>query len=77
MEVCPLARGMMLPYERNPYPGDYGPAFACSIVLYPLARHVNLAAALPFREANGLTVFRFCHQQWVRPALSTGGVGCP
>ncbi len=27
---------------RNPYPGDYGPAFACSIVLYPPSRRWSL-----------------------------------
>jgi hypothetical protein len=33
--------------SRNPYPGDYRLAFACSIVLYPLAHHAGLAATLP------------------------------
>ena len=34
MEVCPLARGVML-LERNPYPVRYKLAFAFSIFLYP------------------------------------------
>jgi len=62
---------------RNPYPCDYRMAFASSIVLYPLARHTGLTAMFPLPEANGLTVFRFCTNEWRRSALSTGGARCP
>jgi hypothetical protein len=60
--------GSLLPFGRgdvvgplNPYPADYRPALACSLLLYPLPCQVALR--LPFRwgsapEDNGLTTFR-------------------
>ena len=60
MEVCPLARGVMLP-ERNSYPGDYRRAFACSILLYPQPHQRSLQSAfLVAKEDYGLTTFRVC-----------------
>jgi hypothetical protein len=38
MEVGPLSRGVIWAEAANPYPSDYGPAFAFSIVLYPPSR---------------------------------------
>ena len=54
VEVCPLSRGVML-LMRNPYPGDYSPAFAFSTVLYPQPRRRILR--LPTR-AGGLRAYR-------------------
>jgi hypothetical protein len=36
----------MLP-ERNPYPADYRPAFACSLVFYPLPHQGRLRGPYP------------------------------
>ncbi len=66
MEVCPLARGVMLPAGspgwRNPYPPDYGTAFASSILLYPPPPRRPLRSAVPIArgegEDDGLTTFR-------------------
>ena len=68
-EVCTLAGRVML-LALNPYPADYRPAFACSLILYPLPSQVVLR--LPFlwgrtQEDNGLTTFR----RW----NTTGGLG--
>jgi hypothetical protein len=60
MEVCPLSRGVMWAYAVNPYPGDYGPAFAFSIVLYPPSHRWPLRAPTQ-REDDGLTMLRLSH----------------
>ena len=57
-EVCPLSRGVMFLAEGNPYPGDYRPAFACSVLLLPAALSAGLTARFPCRERYGLTKFR-------------------
>jgi hypothetical protein len=53
MEVCPLSRGVLLPAgssgRRNPYPPDYGAAFASSILLYPPPRGRPSRSAVPAR----------------------------
>jgi len=53
-EVCPLARGVMFLAEGNPYPNDYGSAFACSVLLYPQHCRPSLRAAFPDGSATGL-----------------------
>jgi hypothetical protein len=49
MEVCSLARGMML-LMRNPYLPHYKAVFAFSIVLYPPSH--QLASRLAFPEGG-------------------------
>jgi hypothetical protein len=46
-EVCPLARGVMFLQEGNPYPNDYGSAFASSVLLYPQHYQSSLRSAFP------------------------------
>src|SRR5262249_25493139 len=41
----------------NPYPSDYGAAFASSLLLYPPSHRRRLAAGLPGGENDGLTTF--------------------
>jgi hypothetical protein len=61
VEVCPLSRGVMLPYGRlNPYPPDYREAFASSIIPYPPSHRLALRLAFPKGENYGLTTFRTC-----------------
>ena len=58
-EVCPLSRGVMLPYgRRNPYPPHYKAAFAFSTILYPQSHRLTLRLAFPKGEDYGLTTFR-------------------
>jgi len=48
VEVCPLSRGVMLPYGRlNPYPPHYKTAFASSTILYPQPYQLTLRFAFP------------------------------
>jgi hypothetical protein len=48
VEVCPLSRGVMLPYGRlNPYPPYYQAAFAFSIILYPQSHRLALRPTFP------------------------------
>ena len=55
VEVCPLSRGVMLPYGwRNPYPSHYGTAFAFSTILYPQPHRLALRLAFP---EGGLWVY--------------------
>ena len=59
-EVCSLSGGVMS-HTLNPYPTDYRPAFACSLLLYPLPCQVVLRLpflSVPAQEDNGLTTFR-------------------
>ena len=58
MEVCPLARGIMLP-QRNPYPSHYKAVFAFSILLYP--QPYRLASRLAFPE-GGLWAYHVSHE---------------
>jgi hypothetical protein len=61
MEVCPLSRGVMLPYgRRNPYPPHYKAAFAFSTILYPQSHWLASRLAFPKGENYGLTTFRSC-----------------
>lgn len=53
-EVCPLARGVMFLAEGNPYPNDYGSAFASSVLLYPQPYRPSLRSAFPDGSATGL-----------------------
>ena len=53
-EVCPLSRGAMFLQEGNPYPVDYRPAFACSVLLYPQRYRRTLRHAFPSGSATGL-----------------------
>ncbi len=71
-EVCPLARGVMLPGPwRNPYPPHYRrpSLFPAPIPAPPLAR---LTACLPFlrKEHYGLTTFRTSTMDEVGSACS-------
>ena len=50
MEVCPLSRGVMFLVEGNPYPVDYRPTFACSILPYPQLYGRALRHAFPEGE---------------------------
>ena len=50
----------MSPWRLNPYPADYRPAFACSLILYPPPRGLLLRVAFPCGEDDGLTTFRRC-----------------
>jgi hypothetical protein len=62
VEVCPLSRGVMLPYGwRNPYPSHYGTAFAFSTILYPQPHRLALRLAFP---EGGLWV---CHVSFAYP----------
>jgi len=54
MEVCPLAREMMLPWGRNLYPLHYKAAFASSIFLYPQPQRHTLRCAFPIGKTVGL-----------------------
>ena len=63
VEVCPLARGVMLP-ERNPYPLDYGGAFACSTVLCPRPRPSTLQCLYPIGKDMGYHVPR-TYDKWM------------
>jgi len=61
VEVCPLSRGVMLPYgRRNPYPTHYRLTFASSTILYPQSHRLALRLAFPKGENYGLTTFRSC-----------------
>lgn len=53
-EVCPLARGVMFLAEGNPYPVDYRPAFACSVLPYPQCYRRALRYAFPCGSTTGL-----------------------
>ena len=58
MEVCPLARRMILLFLLNPYPLHYKVAFAFSILLCPHTHQPTLRFAYPFGETYGFTTFR-------------------
>jgi hypothetical protein len=75
-EVCPLSRGVMFLDEGNPYPVDYRPTFAFSVLLYPQRYRWALRHTFPGGRATGLPSSA-CITGWGRCALSTGGVGCP
>src|ERR1043166_7565988 len=75
-EVCPLARGVMFLAEGNPYPNDYCPAFACSVLLYPQPYQPSLRSAFPDGSATGLPSSVGVTEEG-RLSLSTGAVGCP
>ena len=61
VEVCPLSRGVMLPYERlSSYPIHYRLAFAFSTILYPQPHRLALQLAFPEGKNYGLTTFRSC-----------------
>jgi hypothetical protein len=45
MEVCPLARGVILSNDATPYPPHYKMAFASSIFLYPHSYRLTLQLA--------------------------------
>lgn len=75
MEVCPLARGILL-LLRNPYPPHYKAAFAFSILLYPQPYRFALRLTFPrelLREDYGLTTFRVSTDEWGRSRLFAGG----
>src|SRR6516165_12127003 len=56
----------------NPYPVDYGPAFASSLLLYPPSRQLLLRVAFPRGRTTGLP--RFVDMPEVgRSQLSAGG----
>ena len=72
-EVSPLSRGVMLPWRLNPYPPDYRPAFACSLILYPLPRRLALRVAFP-RAGRTTGLPRSADvPEWVRSPLYAGG----
>ena len=75
-EVCPLARGVMFLVEGNPYPNDYGSAFASSVLLYPQPYRPSLRSAFPDGSATGLPSSVAVTEEG-RLSLSTGDVGCP
>ena len=64
----------MSPWRLNPYPADYRPAFACSLIPYPLPHQLALASSLSrlpgrrraYHVPPTVTV-------WVRSCLSAGG----
>ena len=70
MDVCPLARGVMLPLGRNSYPLHYRVAFASSILPCPHACRLPLRCAFPCGRRTGLPC---------SVSVTTNGVGalCP
>jgi len=73
VEVCPLSRGVMLPYgRRNPYPPHYEAAFAFSTILYPQSHRLALRLAFPKRRTTGLPRSARV-PAWVGSLLFTGG----
>ena len=76
MEVCTLSRGMMLLNAQS-----LSKQLLSGIRLLhrpvPAGPSRRPCGDVTLQEANGLTVFRLCHDEWVRSALSTGGVWCP
>ena len=54
----------MMSLGLNPYPSDYGTAFACSLIPYPQPRRLALRFTVPpqwcmGQENNGVTSFSF------------------
>ena len=74
MDVCPLARGVMLPLGRNSYPLHYRVAFASSILPCPHACRLPLRCAFPCGRRTGLPCSVAVTNEWGRRALSTGSV---
>ena len=70
MDVCPLARGVMLPLGRNSYPLHYRVAFASSILPCPHACRLPLRCAFPCGRRTGLP----CS---VAVTTNGGGALCP
>ena len=70
MDVCPLARGVMLPLGRNSYPLHYRVAFASSILPFPHACRLALRRTFPCGRRTGLPC---------SVLVTTNGVGalCP
>ena len=54
----------------NPYPSDYGAAFASSLLRYPQPRWRTLRLAFPGREGYGLTTFHGCIKDRLGSACS-------
>src|SRR5207244_1272981 len=78
-EVCRLSPRGDVAGRLNPYPARYRPAFACSLLLYPLPRRLLLRVAFPAsscRGDNGLTTFRRCHGVGEVAPLRRGCVSC-
>jgi hypothetical protein len=75
-EVGPLARGVLFLAGGNPYPNDYGSAFASSVLLYPQRYRPSLRSAFPDRSATGLPSSVGVTEEG-RLSLFTGDVGCP
>jgi hypothetical protein len=71
MDVCPLARGVMLP-TLNPYPPHYRVACASSILPFPHIHGLALRFAFPSGRRTGLPCSVSVTNAWVRHALSTG-----
>lgn len=55
-EVCPLSRGVIFLVEGNPYPVDYRPTFACSVLPYPPPYRRTLQHAFPEGERRAYQV---------------------
>src|SRR2546423_4261920 len=71
-EVCPLSREGC----SSLYPPDYRAAFAFSALLYPQSHQCTLRLPTRFGRTMGLPCSAYV-TEWVRSALSAGGVGCP
>lgn len=76
----PAPEGSLRPCGRgdvarwlNPYPADYWPAFACSLLLYPLPRRLALRLPYPERRGTGLPRSAGGTHGWLRSRLSAGG----
>src|SRR5215813_9974498 len=76
MDVCPLARGVML---RGAQPLSIPLQDGLRFFHPPTPARLSacLAARFPSRETYGVAMFRLSHNEWGRRALSTGSVGCP
>ena len=76
MEVCALSRGMML-LNAQSLSRLLPPGIRLLHRPVPAGPSRRPCGDITLKEADGLTVFRLCHDEWVRSALSTGGVECP
>jgi hypothetical protein len=75
-EVCSLAGGIILPLGLNPYPTHYRPAFACSLLLYPLPSQVILRLPLLSMRTAGQRAYHVPQIElagWFRSRLFAGG----
>ena len=76
MDVCPLARGVMLP-SAQPLSTPLQDGLRFFHPPLPARPWARLTVRFPDRETYGVTMFHVSNSEWVRRALSTGSRGAP